>query len=617
MDKSLTDRIQSKLNADLICRPGSAAANLLAGRGSFADIKGLLGDENFTNALKQIERHDLLPHLFSIRNEPFTIEDYPQFQPMYYTDAPSTLVYLCGRQIAKTTNLSRSEILDSITIPNFQTLYISPLKSQADRYGSLYLYEALTTCKIAKAMQDDETAASFGEGPVIKSVGHKAFSNGSGIQLMYAKTSADRARGVTADRLDFDEVQDQLVDHIPIIEEATTNSDWDIKRFTGTAKTTDNTIEYYWRKSSMAEWAVPCGTCGYWNIPDKDNDVLEMIHPTGPVCAKCRKRGVITRLNVRAGSFIHGVPSRASSNMGVHVPQIVVPAITENKRKWAKVIKKVAELPETMIYTEVLGISHDSGSRLLTVRDIEKASVLPSIVELRSQLSSYTYRVVGVDWGVAEVSSFTVATVLGINSSGEIHVLFTKRYVGMDMPDVLKDVLHIYKAYQCHLIAADAGAGFTNNSILQQYGARISQVNYVTSNTFLNLKVDANGPPKWCADRNTALTTVFYGIKYGKILFPPCNEMEDYTRDLLAVYEDEQESSPGVVRKVYRRDPSNPDDFCHALTFGVVMILQLAGDSMLNLVPTHAFEYIDEDNGEFPEMNSEDFEAILQNIRSS
>ena len=618
MDKSLQAVVQTEINESISLDQTAYVSNLLTGQGTFSDIRGLIGDPLFHKTIKEVERHDLLPNLFSIRNEPYSIVDYPQFQPMYAKAAPTSLTYLCGRQIAKTTNLSRSEVMDMITIPNFQILYVAPLKSQADRYGKLYLYETVQSCELASAMQDDETATTFGEGPVIKSVEHKAFSNGAGIQLMYAKTSADRARGVTADRIDFDEVQDQLIDHIPIIEEAATNSDWDLKRYTGTAKTTDNTIEHYWRQSSMAEWAVPCGTCGHWNIPDKDHDVLAMIHMTGPVCTKCRKRGVITRLNVRAGDFIHGIPSRASSHMGVHVPQIVVPAITENKRKWRKLISKIARLPEAMIYTEILGISCDSGARLLTWEDVEQASTLPSVEVLRTKLDDYTHRVVGVDWGVAEISSFTVATVLGMNRDGKIHVLFIKRYIATNMEDVLKDILHIYHAYSCDMIAADAGAGLTNNTLLMNYGARISQVNYVTANTFMHFKADANGAPKWCVDRNTALTLMFCGLKHGSIFLPPFEDNRDYTRDLLAVYEDVQERSPGIKNKVYRRDPKNPDDFCHALTFGVCMLLQLTGSNMLNLVPTHSYEYIGDKGGDlFPEQDQVDFDAVLQNLRDS
>ncbi len=610
MKSDLQASIQTHVNNSIVPTYNEHAQNILNGDGSFNDVRAMFECADFRNAVSKLERHDLLPSLFKIRNEPYSIVDYPQFAPMYAKDAPATLVYLCGRQIAKTTNLSRSEIYDMVTIPNYQVLYVAPLQSQAHRYGALYLYETITSCELAVAMQTTGVADGFGEGPVIKSIAHQAFSNGAGVQLMYAKVSADRARGVTADRIDFDEVQDQLVDNIPVIEEASTNSAWDIKRFTGTAKTTDNTIEHYWQKSSQAEWAVKCPACNHWNIPSKDHDILGMIDVIGPVCAKCNKKGIKTRLNVREGKFVHAIPSRANDYMGVHVPQIVVPAITEDPRKWDKLIRKVANLPESLMYMEVLGISHDSGSRLLTRQDIEDASVLDTPEVLRDRLADYSFRVVGVDWGVAEITSFTVATVVGYTPSGDFHVIYAKRYIGVDMEHILQDVMRIYNSYSCDMIAGDYGAGFTNNSILLHRGAMLSQISYVRSNTFMKYTA-SNGVPKWSVDRNTAISAVFLSIKYKRILFPRYDTMSDYTRDLLSVYEEEIDSSSGIKNKVFRRDPASPDDFCHALVFAVVMLIQLTKCDLLDLIPMHSFDYT-ENNFPLPDQN--DIETVLQNL---
>lgn len=580
----------------------SALERALNDRGTIKDVKTVFQEKAFQESLKKIPRHELLPYLFKIRGEPYSLKEYPQFEPMYDYNYPVEMMYMCGRQIAKSTNLSRSEVLDLIQLPNFQALFVAPLQAQTQRYSNLYLREAITTCDIACKLQSLEF--KLGEGPIIKSVGHQAFSNGSGIQMMYAKTSADRARGITADRIDFDEIQDQLVDHIPVIKESTTNSAWGLHRYTGTAKTTDNTIEYLWRQSSQAEWVIKCPACNTYNIPDREH-ALDMISVEGPCChkSKCRHR-----LDPYTGTYVHGYPDLANEFPGYHVPQIVVPAITEDPIKWYRLLQKIEKLPESLIFTEILGISHDAGVRLLTQADIDKASCLGTHAELRKTGGKYLYRVLGVDWGIAEITSFTVSTVIGITSNGEIDVLFAKRYVGQNPEHVIEDICSTYNAYKCDLIAPDFGVGFTNNAMLRNRGLPVSQIQYVRQNKLLNYN-ELNGAPRWCVDRNTALSIVFWGIKHGKIRFPNKEDSGKYTSDLLSPYEHITELSSGMVSKKFLRDPSKPDDFAHALTFGSLMLMKMVGDSMLNIVPEHSINYTGRD---FPEEGNVNVDSVLQ-----
>lgn len=506
------------------------------------------------------------------------------------------------------TNLSRSEIMDCIQMNNLQVLYVAPLKQQSDRYAQLYLKDAINTCKPAKLLQSSD--CDLDEGPIIRSVSHQAFLNGSGIQTMYAKTSADRARGITADEIDYDEIQDQLIDHLHIIAESISNSEWGIQRYCGTAKTTDNTIEFLWQQTSMSEWQVKCLHCGHWNNPIKEGHVLKMIHTSGPVCAKCR--GAIDprdEISGGQGTLVHARPAKAGTFLGVHIPQIFVPAVYKSPVKWSKLIHKVTNLPEAIIYTEILGISHDSGLRLITQEDVDKASTLGTHEEIRATMrGKYRHRILGVDWGGgADITSFTVSAVIGITAEGQIDVLFAKRYAGMGIEDVIIDITRTFRSYECDLIAADFGGGFTNNSILANRGIPVSQVQYVRSNSFLRF-TGLNNIQRWMVDRNTALNLVFWAVKFGKIHFPAKGDSGHYTSDLLSPYEHLRELSSGIVSKVFLRNPSIPDDFCHALVFGALMGLQLAGDRMLSIVPETAMEYT---GTEFPEGGLTDVGGML------
>lgn len=581
MDKeSLTENdIIKHFNSDLKCSDGNTtmeqATNLL--------IKGSCNGEAPGSG---VPRYTLLPHLFKIKGQPFSLYDYPQFQALYQKQYAPDILMLCGRQVSKSTNLSRSEVMDAIQIPNFQQLYVAPLQSQSQRYSTLYLSEAIKSCVPATQLQNEYYAQflddSFkGDIGVKRSVMHQTFLNGSSLMMSYAKSDSDRARGITADRIDFDEIQDQLVDNLPIISESLSNSSWGCRRFTGTAKTNDNTIEYLWRKSSQSEWVVRCTGCTHWNIPNVEHDVLNMVGVKGPICAKCGKA-----LDVRIGEFVSAHPDRWDEFQGVRVGQIVVPALTENPVKWANIVRKISNLPEATVLNEIFGISCDFGVRLITQSDLEAVSNLGTHEELFQRRGDYVHIVIGVDWGIAEVTSFTVVSVMGITPNGELHCLFGHRYVGVNVEEIIPDICQLYTKWNASFVAPDFGVGYLNNTMLANRGLKVVQCQYVTQNKFMSPR-DQHGLTVWTVDRNTALGTIYHNIRSGKLRFPNVEESMDYVKDMLSPYEELVEQSSGIVRKKFLRAPDLPDDFCHATTFACMVLWYLTGDPMLHTVPEH------------------------------
>jgi len=503
---------------------------------------------------------------------------------MYASEYVPETIFMTGRQEGKSVNLSRSQILDCISVPELQLLYVAPLQSQTQRYSTLTLNEAIQSCELARRLQSKDLEGKLSDSKIVTSVGHQSFANGSGIQLTYAKTSPDRARGIFADRIDFDEIQDQLIDNLPIIAESLTASKWGVRRYTGTAKTVDNTIEHLWQKSSKCEWVLKCHSCGAWNIPNMEGRILDMIQADGVHCIHCG-----ARLNTREGEWVPEFPDRMSDFRGYHIPQIVLPAIAENPFAWAKVVRKLTHQPLPLFIQEALGISQSIGSRLITEADIKKQCVLPDIAELRNWKDRYAYVVLAIDWGGAEQSSFTVATVLGIRADGRIDVIFMKRYIGFDPDDVFVDLAQIYQFYGCASAAADYGMGFDKNIILEKrFGLKMCQFMFVRQSKLLSYSPSL-GHPRWTIDKTTALDVLFMAIKHGRIFFPPFDPSEIYLRDLLSPYEVVNETG-GLTTRRYLRDPSRPDDFCMALCFGTMLAMKLLyGDDEINIIPKTAF----------------------------
>lgn len=483
------------------------------------------------------------------------------------------------------TNLSRSEVLDAIQIPQFQQLFIAPLKDQTLTYSKSVLQEAINTCRTAKLMQTRAFARKHGEGAfeIVNNLTHKTFSNGSSIRLSYASTDPDRVRGITADRVDFDEVQDQIIDNVSVIAESLSNSKWGIQRYTGTAKTLDNPIQKFWEESSQSEWAVKCikGGCGFWNIPDKNHNVLKMIRPKGPCCAACG-----SPINPRQGQWVHGRPDKFNKFQGFHIPQIVLPAMVEDPKRWLAIVTKIAKLPESIIYTEVLGISTDQGTRLISQAEILAVSTLgPPHTVVDKGLHRYAQICLGVDWGIANITSFTAVAVCGITFNGNIECIHGEVWGGIAITEIFKKIASLVGQYECKFVACDYGAGFHNNQILStEYGLPVTQLFYVTQGQFLNF-TERMDIPLWKVDRNTALDTVFDNIKKGRIKFLDPEYSKSYTTHLLNVYEELVEHSAGLVRRKFDRVPDQPDDFLHALTFATLVLYQSTGNEVITVVP--------------------------------
>ena len=110
-----------------------------------------------------------------------TLDNHIQFHAMFSSEYAQDNIFITGRQIGKSMQLSRVEVLDAISIPQLQLLYVAPLQSQAFRYSTLYLTEAIKSCDLASMMQLKALEGQWSDSVIVKSVGHQTFANGSGI----------------------------------------------------------------------------------------------------------------------------------------------------------------------------------------------------------------------------------------------------------------------------------------------------------------------------------------------------------------------------------------------------------------------------------------------------
>src|SRR4051812_48024151 len=204
--------------------------------------------------------------------DPFSFGDRKYLRQVYDTPSKRTLLK-CGRQVEKSTLLGNKLLSYSCIVTSLNSLYVSPTNQQTKVFSQDRLKEPIETSEYLKAW----TTTKLSDNVFLKK-----FINRSQITMRYAFMNADRCRGIPADVICLDELQDLLTDNIPVIEECASHSNIKIFMYSGTPKSLDNTIEYYWSAySTQNEWIVPCYrhliktpagiTKIHWNVLSEDH----------------------------------------------------------------------------------------------------------------------------------------------------------------------------------------------------------------------------------------------------------------------------------------------------------------------------------------------------------
>jgi len=289
--------------------------------------------------------------------ENFTFNGRRHLRQIYDTPFRRILL-MCGRQVEKSTLLGNMALSYSCLIPSYKVLYVSPSATQTKTFSNDRIKEPIETSPVLK---------TFTTHMLSQNVFEKQFINRSKITLRNAFLNADRARGVPANLLDIDEIQDILADNIPVIEQCLSHSPEQLKRYiySGTPKTLDNVIEDYWaNRSTQNQWVVPCDcTMGeggrYWNILGEKNIGLAHL-----ICEKCGKRIYPMGDDAQWACSIEYDPVHTPFE-GYRIPQLMVPWLD-----WDELLYNYDHYGRNKFYNEVLGVSFDTGLRPLTTAQI-------------------------------------------------------------------------------------------------------------------------------------------------------------------------------------------------------------------------------------------------------
>ena len=534
----------------------------------------------------------LLPLCLTLQGKPYELSDHYPFSPVFKTSMPSQLVLKTGRQVSKSTSLASHGVMLSNCVPFFRTLYVTPLYEQIRRFSNNYVRPFIDRSPIKSLWSGTSTE---------NSVLQRSFKNLSMMIFSFALMDADRVRGISADKVAIDEVQDMDPDHIPIIREVMSHSDYGLFQFTGTPKSLDNPLEALWRRSSQAEWFIPCYGCGEWNIPSMEFHIDAMIGPhhdfisekcPATVCHKCRHP-----IFPRQGRWVHRYPNRRWKMAGYHVPQIIMPLHYASPDKWSELLAKQSgwgNTTQATFYNEVLGESVDAGQKLISETEMRQAARLPwrnnpnePSRMMTDRLNQYPFKVLAVDWGGGgeDGVSFTTIALLGYTPAGKIHVLWGKRLVAsQEHLREAREVLHWLRAFRADLVVHDyTGAGVVRETVMVQAGfelSRVMAVQYVRAASSNLIRYVPATPlhnrSHYRLDKTRSLLYTFQAVKLGLIETFEYDYVNDdnpgLLSDFLALVEEKTESRLAGDIYTITRNPMLTDDFAQAVNIGCAAI---------------------------------------------
>lgn len=391
-------------------------------------------------------------------------------QEIFHLETEKHHNYLLDHLVVhNSTTLGNRLLCYSALTNNFRSLFVAPSAEQAKVFSGDRIKDVIEASPVLRAYTTTK---------ISQAVFYKKFINFSQIRLRYAYLTADRVRGIPADLVCVDEIQDILIDNIPVIEQCAFHSKYKLFLYSGTPKSMDNTIEFYWTEfSTQNEWVVPCEAHGtpkdpsswHWNILGEKN-----IGKSGLICDRCGKSISATHPHAVWASM----QTRTEQNRdkvtfdGYRIPQIMVPWVD-----WQEVLEALEQYSRAQFFNEKLGMSYDSGVRPITKAQLQ-ACCQPHVrigdIENFKQIAQGRQIFAGIDWGPGETTkSYTVISFGGYLGTGNFTIFWIHRFTGQDTEPErqLNLISQMISQLQVKIVATDYGGGFyQNDTLMRRFG---------------------------------------------------------------------------------------------------------------------------------------------------
>lgn len=469
------------------------------------------------------------------------------------------ILMMTGRQVEKSTTVSVKISNNILLRPFSRNLYVAPMNEQVKTFSRGRLD------KLFRYSNKDLIRKRYMRSDLVNQVFHKEFANGSEIYLRNCFEEADNIRGLSVSDIYIDEIQDIIVDAIPVILETQTRAKKKRRIYTGTPKSLSNTIQQQWDRSSQADWVIRCPKCNRHQVLG-----VESVTPAAFICRNPRCKQPIDNIVRAMGRWEHRNPERKLK--GFRITQMMVPDIKPHE-----LFDKIENYPILRLKNEVLGQSYEKADKPFTrsfMRDITDPD-FPMMYSITNTAFSNVSTFMGIDWGEGEKNGeagtgYTVIVIGAYNAEGKFQLLHAKRFERGNELDPDHQINEVYKLadiFRCKFIIADYGAGVKENKrIRKKLGNRFAQCQYLGQQK-KKLNYDA-GEFKFLLERSDWMTDFIDYCNDGNLrLFGKNDEgiLEVIYDNFTAIYSEYRRSSNGTAERLfYGHDLTQPDDAYHA-----------------------------------------------------
>lgn len=503
------------------------------------------------------------------KNVPYSFIDRP-FMMQIFDDPHPQIGLKTARQVSKSTTLAADSIVRSEALSPYTTLIVTPSQDQTRKFSHDRLGPTIESSPAVRAQVTSEQLSNVLE---------KEFIAGSKIYMSYAKDNPDRARGITADDIKLDEVQDMILSLVePVLTESMFTSRHQRIWWSGTPKSMSNGIEQrVWRQSDQREWMVRCWHCtNAQGLPFHQKLTMANIGRQGPICKKCGRD-----LNTLDGQWV--ITSTLTEQgkkptiHGYHLPQIIFPTRERELApgvfgflNWQKFLEDIEkpDADEATVLNEKFGESADSEDR--PVKEEELIAMCDPSLRMAYDHREWMVRnrlFAGIDWGHGKSATVLTIGQFDADRPEVFNYVFMKKYEGRDTdPKIcIPDMLHIMHRFRVHRCHADYGGGFGLNPQIQDaLGEEFLTKNY-WSDSVRSKSVKFNEDIQaYVLSRTVHITRFFRAIKSKQMACKfAWEEFRPFARDIQHVFREERKNGD----MYYDHKPEEPDDAMHAMIY--------------------------------------------------
>ncbi len=509
---------------------------------------------------------DFVRKAIHIDQKPFVFEGQEFMTGLFdlseqYPEGSRNQLWSCSRQVGKSTSqAAKMGALGALT-PSYKGLYVAPRYDQVKVFSSQRFQ---SMCEQSPGMAPWVKPSKH-----LWQVGGREFMNGASFNFRSCYLNADNIRGITAEMLAIDEIQDIVSDAIPVIEAVQTRfPETKMNCYAGTHKTSSNVLNRRWNNSCQFEWIVPCRSCKHENLLDES-----VIADDAYRCSRCSEVIVMTD-----GRFQPMQPEFLDKCWGFRISQVMVPFLTH------KDVHKVMTDPlvtRQKFYNEVLGMPYDEGSLCLTPKVITEAcndQPMWTLQQIR-ELSNRGVPVFGgIDYGTGTGNqpSYTVLTIGFLATNGKFQVLYMRKFVGSEAELNGQPALINALCTQAGVrwLACDWGFGADKNARLvaemgwNRYGEDRLLLEIMYTRQALLAKWDSNAE-RYHVDRSKSMGMLIDHIRTEKVEFFRSEDLQPFMSDFTTIFMEYNDTTNST-----KYDHDLPDDAFHSVNYAYIAMLQ-------------------------------------------